>query len=364
MGKFYSLKPILEKNATYSMVIGERSNGKTYSVLEYAITRYCQGKGQLAIVRRWREDFTGQLGQQMFGAFQRSGLIEKLSNNVYNAIYYWSSRWYLCFIDDDGNRTAKDDTPLAFGFALSSAEHYKSTSYPDITTVLFDEFITPASRPYIPDEFVLFTNVLSTIIRQRNNVKIFMLGNTVNKYCPYFNEMGLKHVREMEQGTIDVYTYGESKLTVAVEYCAPTKKGKSSDKYFAFDNPKLRMITTGGWEIDVYPHIPCKYKPKDVVLHYYINFDRQWLHCEIVSVGNNLFTFVHPKTTDLSDYDADHVIIYSQTYDPRPNWRRKLTIATDEIDQTIARFYRADKVFFSDNDTGDVVMNYLKWCVK
>ena len=38
---------------------------------------------------------------------------------------------------------------------------------------------------------LFFMNVLSTIIRDRENIKIFMLGNTVNKYCPYFDEMGL-----------------------------------------------------------------------------------------------------------------------------------------------------------------------------
>ena len=53
-------------------------------------------------------------------------------------------------------------------------EHDKSNSYPSINTVIFDEFLT--RRFYVPDEFILFMNVLSTIIRLRDNVKIFMLG--------------------------------------------------------------------------------------------------------------------------------------------------------------------------------------------
>lgn len=35
--EFYSLEPILSKNATYNMIIGERSNGKTYAVLKYSL---------------------------------------------------------------------------------------------------------------------------------------------------------------------------------------------------------------------------------------------------------------------------------------------------------------------------------------
>ena len=98
------------------------------------------------------------------------------------------------------------ETPFAFGFAITSQEHDKSTSYPNVRTILYDEFLT--RNAYIPDEFVLFCNVLSTVIRQRDDVKIFMLGNTVNKYCPYFKEMGLNNITKQKQGTIDIYKYG------------------------------------------------------------------------------------------------------------------------------------------------------------
>ena len=35
--KYYSLKNILDKNAIYNVIFGERSNGKTYSVLKYGL---------------------------------------------------------------------------------------------------------------------------------------------------------------------------------------------------------------------------------------------------------------------------------------------------------------------------------------
>ena len=62
-----------------------------------------------------------------------------------------------------------------------------------------------------------------------------MLGNTVNKYSPYFEEMGLKHVKEQKQGTVDVYKYaGNDKLTVVVDYTSTSRSqgGKASDVYF------------------------------------------------------------------------------------------------------------------------------------
>lgn len=356
--EYYSLTPILQYDATYNVIFGERSNGKTYSVLKYAIEQYVNGGHQLALVRRWSEDFVGKRGQTMFDGLIANGEIEKITGGEYNTVHYYSSRWFLC------RQTEKerivDETPFAYGFAITSGEHDKSTSYPHITTILFDEFLTRTT--YLPDEFVLFMNIISTITRQRDDVKIFMLGNTVNQYCPYFNEMGLKHVRDMKQGTIDLYTYGDSRLTVAVEHVKPTKKGKKSDKYFAFDNPKLQMITTGSWEIAIYPHCPVKYKPRDVVFTYYIKFDDQMLECEVITMDNTFFTFVHRKTTPLKYPDTD--LIYTTEYDPRANYRRKITKPTNNIEKKIALMYANDKIFYADNNVGEIVRNYLLWCTK
>ena len=360
MIKHYNLNNILKKNAYYNMIIGERSNGKTYSCLYYGLKNYCKTGKQTAIVRRFDTDFIGKRGSVYFDNLVSNGEIEKLTNGLWTGVHYFASKWYLCTYDPDGNRIT-DEKPFAFGFAISQMEHDKSTSYPDVTTVVFDEFISRTS--YLNDEFVLFMNVLSTIIRHRTDVKIFMIGNTVNKYCPYFNEMGLKHIKNMEQGTIDLYTYGSSDLTVAVEYCSPiSKDGKPSDVYFAFDNPKLQMITGGTWELDIYPHCPCKYNTKDIMFTYFIKFDDELLQCEIVFVDNNMFTFIHRKTTPLKDENND--IIYTPEFDARPNFRRNITRPQDKIDMKVVEFFKKDKVFYSDNEVGEIVRNYLLWCKK
>ena len=169
--KFYSLKRILERNAVYNMIIGERSNGKSYSVHEYAAEQFYKNGSQHAVVRRQQDDFTGKRGATMFDGIVNSGAIERITKGEWTGIYYYSSRWFFCRYED-GKRVV-NETPFAYGFAITSQEHDKSTSYPNVRTVLFDEFLTRGM--YLPDEFVMFCNVLSTIIRQRTDVKIFML---------------------------------------------------------------------------------------------------------------------------------------------------------------------------------------------
>lgn len=360
--KYYSLNAILAKNATYNVIFGERSNGKSYAVLEYALEDFWNHRNELAIVRRWSDDFIGKRGQMMFASLEHNGkgenAVSRITNGEYTGIYYFASKWYLCRYDESGKRETMEE-PFAYGFSITAQEHDKSTSYPRIKNVLFDEFLTRTQ--YVADEFVLFMNVLSTIIRDRSDVKIFMLGNTVNKYCPYFNEMGLKHVKDMKQGSIDVYTYGNSKLTVAVEYAKPNKDGKQSDFYFAFDNPKLNMITGGSWELEIYPHCPMKYEHKNICFEYFVSFDGELLHCEIVQKDNCLFTFVHRKTTPIKD--IEHDIIFESERSALPNHAQNFFNPVTKLHKKILEIWKTQKVFYSDNETGEIMRNYLQTCV-
>lgn len=356
--KYYSLENILDYDCTYNIIFGERSNGKTYACLKYALERYLKTGEQLALVRRWREDFTGKRGASMFSALIENGELSKLDTE-WEDIYYYSGRWWLARWEDD--KRILSEEPFAYGFSLGSMEHDKSTSYPNITTIIFDEFITRGY--YLPDEFVVFLNVVSTIVRDRTNVKIFMLGNTVNQYCPYFAEMGLNHIKTMKPGSIDIYGYGEDdKLRVAVEYTKSKKNGKPSDFYFAFDNPKLSMITGGAWEIDIYPHLPYKYKPKDILFTYFIQFAGDTLQCEIIQKESEIFTFIHKKTGEIKHPESD--LVFTPEFSSRPNYIRKITKPRDNLTKKIAEFYIKDKIFYANNETGEIVRNYLMWCNK
>ena len=362
MSKFYSLNAINKKNATYNVIFGERSNGKTYATLKQGVIDYYKNGSQMAYVRRWKEDITGRRASRLFSALCENGEIQKITNNEFTGVHYWAGKWYLCTYDDSGKAIYSDQDIICFSFALSDGEHDKSTSFPKIQTIIFDEFLT--NKIYLNDEFVLFMNTVSTIVRKRDDVKIYMLGNTVNKYCPYFVEMGLEHIQKQKQGTIDVYKYGESKLTVAVEYCASVqdKNSPTVNKYFAFNNPKLEMITGGAWELSIYPHLPYKYKPKDVVLTYYIEFNDNIYACEIIELCDLAFTYVHAKTTPIKD--PDNQLIYTLDYNPKPNYNRNLFSPMNKAQTRVLWFFKHDKVFYQNNNIGDAIKNYIKTCTR
>lgn len=353
--QFYNLDNILKKGADYNLIFGERSNGKTYAALKYGMETFIKTGKQMAYIRRWREDLRGKRAESLFANHTANGLITELSDGKYNEVFYMCNKWFLSFYDAEKNKRYPCEIPFCYGFSLSEQEHEKSSSYPNVTTIVFDEFLT--RRYYLPDEFMLLMNLLSTIIRQRDDVNVFMLGNTVNKFCPYFTEMGLKQVTVMEQGSIDIYRFGEQGATVAVEYCSTIVQEKASNKYFCFDNQNLQMITGGKWELAIYPHLPTKYKPMDVLFVYYIKFNDTILQGNIIQVGNENFTYIHAKTTPIKD--EDNSLIYSLEMNGKPNYKRKLLSNASFLEQQVARYFAIDKVFYQDNEIGEIVRNYL-----
>ena len=361
--KYYDVRHMIREypDAHYYMCIGERSNGKTYSAMDYCLERFIENGEQFAYIRRYGEDIKIAQMSELFAGHIKNGRISQLTQGEWTTIIFERKKFYLARLDEE-DKVVKNTVPCGFVFDLSGMEHYKSVAFPDITTIVFDEFM--ARRGYLPNEFELFQNVLSTIIRLRDNVKILMLANTVNKYCPYFAEMGLNHVKDQKQGTIDVYHYGESGLQVIVEYCesASSKGGKLSDVYFSFDNPRLQMITQGNWEINAYPRLPFKYRPKDVLFQFFIHFDKEYVHGEIINNPNRdgIVLYFHPKTTEIKNPKSD--VVYTDYPAPNWNYRMQITKQSDYLSKKIIALIRENRAFYATNECGEIVRNYLLWC--
>lgn len=362
--QYYSLAPILETNAHYNIIFGQRSNGKTFAALEYGLKKFVESgfNSQLAIIRRWQIDIQGRRGQSFFNALVSTGKVAEITGGEWTHVSYGAGQFFLAKEDKKLNKFVTMKKPFGYAFALSDMEHDKSTSYPDINTVVFDEFIS--RQPYLPDEFALFINVLSTIIRNRRNVKIFMLGNTVNKHCPYFTEMGLHHIAEQKQGDIETYEFAEfdggDKLKISVEYAAAIKSKVNSNVYFAFNNSSaVKMVLNGAWEMAIYPHLSpdMKFTKQDIIFTYFIEWGDSYLQCEIVQKGDSLFTYIHNKTTPIQD--PDHDLIYSLTQNERRNYKRRLISTASTLESRITWFFHNDKVFYQNNELGEIVRNYI-----
>lgn len=351
---FYDIGPIDDTKAVYRMIIGQRSNGKTYSACRHIIENYFEKGERGAYIRRYDESIMPKNISSLFDP--HLSLIIALSNGEYNGVFYRAKEFHFCYYNEDGAIEKKDPTAFCICRSINTAEHTKGQDAGEVQTIIFDEFAT--RQGYLTNEFVLFCNLLSSLIRNRNNTVIYMLANTVNRYCPYFKEMGLKDVEQMPQGQIYVYTYGNKDLTVAVEYCDPVKATeKVASKYFAFDNPQLEMITTGAWELQFYPRAPYKILEEDIRRHFYVQFGESLIKGEIVLKSPDLFIFFHPQTKDIEIGEKE--VLYTTEFTSSRLHCRFLKDCPTELHRLIKDLIVKKAVCFSDNECGELIRNWL-----
>lgn len=356
VNKYYSLDKILKIGALYNIIYGQRSNGKTYAVIDLMLKHYADTGEPSAYLRRLDSELVPKELETL--ASPHIPKVEKWTGGKFNTIVYKSRKFYFAKYEDETGRYLLDDNPAIYCLSLNTSIKSKGADRGVIRYTLFDEFLT--RQFYLANEFVTYCEMLSTLMRDRDGTIHFLVGNTVNKYCPYFNEMGLTNISKQKQGTIDVYTYGNegNPNKIAVEYCSQSENTKSIEKYFAFDNPQLNMIFTGDWEIANYPHAPRSIRHGDEVYKAFIKFNKETLCINVIDT-DGLYLFVTPWTAEV----PENVVTYVENYASKPLEIIYVGRSGIKIDRLIYKLMCDRKVFFSDNSTGEIYNNWVKYLV-
>lgn len=356
---FYDRTDIDATGAQWRLIIGQRSNGKSYSVCRTIIDDYLEKGKRACYVRRYEEQITPKNIQTLFDPHLKR--IEELSNGKYNSVFYRAKCFYLCYADDEGKITDKDPTPFCITRAVNTWETTKGADVGIIHLICYDEFLT--REQYLKDEFVMFVNLCSSLIRNREDCVIYCIANTVNTYAPYWKEFGIEGVDKMRQGEIRVYTYPNSKMKLAIEYCAKSLTTKEvNDSFFAFQNAQLDMIKNGGWEMASYPKAPYPIYSEDITYEFYIIFGEQCLKGQIVHPRdkvhkNDLFIFFHRQTKDIEI--SNNAIMYTDQPDTSLLHVRYLKDCPTRVHTLIKDLILKNNMYFADNEVGEIVRNFL-----
>ena len=230
--EYYDHRKILAEGSTYNVVIGQRSNGKTYGFIEEALAEYCENGHPSVYIRRYDESITGANIFKLCTPHIDSMIV--MSDGKWNNFEYKNRTFYPTRVGKSGKIEEKGE-PFLYCVGLNSWEHKKGQDRGFVRYVIFDEFLTRDT--YLNDEYAKFMNLLSSFIRDRTGTTIVMLGNTVNKFCPYFSKFKI-NMKDIKQGFIYNFRYGET--TLSLEYCKPSSNtSKVNKKYFDFDEKQL-----------------------------------------------------------------------------------------------------------------------------
>ena len=350
---------IRKENADYNIVVGERGNGKTYDIQKMCIEKFLKTGEQCFLLRRWMEDVKPSNAAN----FWDGNLLAKLtdmSGGRFRNIVLRGMRYIAVDYDDKGKPIVNEENTIGFIWDVNEAERLKGQSFQGVTNIVFEEFISLSQMGYIPDEVTLFLNCLSTIIRDRTNVKVWMLGNTVNPYNPYFKHFGIKGL-ELRQGEIWTKTDTLTGCKLAVEFCAQRRQGSlkgTSAKYFAFGTAdgSTDMILTGQWQLPDYPL--KKFRISQSVKKYVVLFDDRKMMMHLM-INDNGDPYLYVRT--MQDFRiTDDLIVMDLLPNMKKNYYTAFqNLPLNDTTRMIYSLLTNKKIYFDDRMTGAYFYNFL-----
>lgn len=179
MSIFYNYDKVLSYNAFLNIIIGERGVGKTYGAKKYVINRWIKKHKQFVYIRRYETDLEISVGSTNDNKF-----FEQVKNEFPNHEFKITKPKKV-------RKLIMDNQVIGYALPLSSADSLKSSTYDNVDTIIYDEFMLKegSSQHYLRNEPEIILDIIETIGRLKD-VKIFLLGNAISSTAPimsYFN---------------------------------------------------------------------------------------------------------------------------------------------------------------------------------
>lgn len=329
----------LQENIGHYVLLSERSTGKTTNILLWSL---CANKvdGLTPVYIRYSHDsITPKNLNKLVNVIIEHDYVEKLTDGVFNTMIYRAGEWRYAK-ETDGEIVSKSDV-IMYALSMDRGDLYKSTfNAPKGDIIIYDEFIR---EYYSPNEFIRFLDLVKTVQRDREGVKVFWLANTINTESEYLYELEIHDgVLTMQAGESNVF---RTSLGMPI-YCNIISNKKLSKHkklvnrlLYGFNKPELNSITGGGWAHSIYPHIDQDDDKTVVSNRHYIRYMDRLLHLKVVRYQRMTIVEVTRATRTYPDS-----IIYTDTFptDYRYRHGRGYTqgdrLLWDLVDNRMVRF--------------------------
>lgn len=195
---FYNPSRIISYNALLNLVIGERGCGKTFGFKTYAVKRFLNKGKQFAYIRRYDTDLEESVGRTNDNKF-----FEQIRSEFPDSEFKITKSKKV-------RRLYINGKICGYALPLSSADSLKSSTYENVDTIIYDEFMLKegSSQHYLRNEPEIILDLIETIGRLRD-IRIYCLGNAISSTCPlmaYF-DLTLPYntdIKVFKEGTIAV----------------------------------------------------------------------------------------------------------------------------------------------------------------
>lgn len=176
-GGFYNNRKLFSFGCAVNIIIGARGYGKTFSIKKHCIKNFVYKDQQFVWVR------------------DTVDAVKKLTSN--NGIKFFED---VPLMEIDKLKDGKiehgeiiiNNKNCGCMLPASVFQNYKGCSYQNASIIVYDEFIKEKGRMKNKNNLWQTINTLFTIARSRENVKIIMMANALNKSDDFLNFLGVE----------------------------------------------------------------------------------------------------------------------------------------------------------------------------
>lgn len=168
---YYNPNKLLSYNRILNFIIGARGIGKTYGYKKFCINRFLKLGEQFIYLKRYKTDVKGV--EQFFDT-----VAQEFPDITFKV---------------KGRELHINDKLAGWVMPLSAWQSVKSREFPNVCTILYDEFLLEKSskQMYMQDEPKALLNFMDTVIRNRDNARCICMSNAVSIVNPFFLYFGL-----------------------------------------------------------------------------------------------------------------------------------------------------------------------------
>lgn len=172
--KYINISKFLTDDFPVTFILGARGVGKTITSLSYFISKCYDENKQFIYLRRYQTEID-ELSLNL-------NLLSDLTGHVIarEVVKLENGSTQDCI--------TADDEPVCILMALSTSGSRKSNAFPNIETIVYDEFIDMKGRE-LKGETNLFLNFAMTVFREFDKYHALFLANATNLYNNYFLDL-------------------------------------------------------------------------------------------------------------------------------------------------------------------------------
>lgn len=205
--KYLNMSKINSYQAFMNIIMGGRGVGKTTQCIIQELNNNKKYGDEFIYLRRYKTE---------------TALQKELLNDFVDNVKFIGDK------NNGGIWKIKNHT-IGYLMALSCQSKYKSVRFPKVKTIIYDEgiLLPGATSRYLQDEITYLYELISTVFRNRKDIRVYILGNNLDFFNPYMSHFKVKPFKNIyfdKDRSLFIQYYKNSQELVQEEQETPLYK--------------------------------------------------------------------------------------------------------------------------------------------